>query len=269
MRLVRASQYVPGLRQAMEYAYRGRFNRATGQVRLFRNIYPNFENATRDIPKVGLAGYDNEASAQRLEEERLRICPFDYPIMFWLAKLLPGCKLLFDWGGNVGISYYGYQKYLPYPDDLKWLVCEVPAVAARGRQIAIEQGASGLQFTTSLDGLAGADVLLAAGVLQFIEEPFQPLVAASKLPTHILINKIPAYGRRAAVTLHNFGSAFCPYHLFNKDEFVGRFTGLGYRLVDEWASPDLGCDIPFFPEHSIGAYTGFYFTKAGAAWETT
>jgi putative methyltransferase (TIGR04325 family) len=249
------------LRQALNFAYQRHFKAAAGQIRLFCGIYPDFASATRAIPRIRLQGYDNEQSAQRLAHERWRICAFDYPILFWLSKLLPQCRLLFDWGGNVGISYFGYRGYLSYPAALKWLVCDVPAVTALGKIIAREEAVADLRFTTSLDRIGDADVLLAAGSLQFIENPFQVLRAAASLPRHALINKLPAYDLSSAVTLHNMGSAFCPYHLFNRSEFVTRFEELGYRLIDEWKSPDLSCEIPFFPRHSIAAYTGFYFTK--------
>jgi putative methyltransferase (TIGR04325 family) len=260
-RLARVSTHVPVLRQALHFVYRRHFNAAVGQIRLFRGIYPDFENAVRAIPKTRLTGYNNEQSAQRLAHERTRICAFDYPILFWLSKLLPQCKLLFDWGGNVGISYFGYRGYLSYPDALNWLVCDVPAVTALGEVIASQEAVSHLRFTNSLDRIGDADLLLGAGSLNFMENPFQILRSAASLPRHVLINKLPAFDLPSAVTLQNMGSAFCPYHLFNRSEFVSGFDELGYRLIDEWKNPDLSCEIPFFPQQSIAAYTGFYFTK--------
>jgi putative methyltransferase (TIGR04325 family) len=181
--------------------------------------------------------------------------------MFWLEKLLPQCKLLFDWGGNVGISYFGYRKYLSYDRELTWLICDLPAVIELGKRISADEGGSHLQFTTSLDRICDADLLLVAGSLHLMDDPFRELQATGNLPLDVLINKVPAYDLPSAVTLHNMGSAFCPYHLFNRQEFVGKFSALGYRLVDEWRTPDLSCEIPFHSEHSIAAYSGFYFTR--------
>jgi putative methyltransferase (TIGR04325 family) len=260
-RIAKYSRHVPIVRQCLESYHRKRFNAATGEIRLFRGIYPDFASAAAEIPKSRLEGYDNDPSALRLAHERLRVYPSDYPILFWLSRLLPECRLLFDWGGNVGISYFGYRKYLDYPAGLAWLVCDVPAVAALGAKIAAEESAPGLGFTTSLDRLCDAELLLAAGSLHFIENAIQPLREARKLPPRILLNKVPAYELPSAVTLHNMGSALCPYHLFNKSAFVRQFTALGYRLIDEWDSSGLGCEIPFFPEHSIAAYSGFYFSN--------
>jgi putative methyltransferase (TIGR04325 family) len=78
----------------------------------------------------------------------------------------------------------------------------------------------------------------------------------------VVLSKVPAYDAPDAVTLQNMGTAFCPNHLFNRSRLVERFVELGYRLVDDWRSPGLTCEIPFHPEHSIGGYSGFYFVKA-------
>jgi putative methyltransferase (TIGR04325 family) len=262
---MKVTERVPVLRHLGNLAYSAHFNAAGGDSRLFRGIYSSFAEASRHIPADRLEGYDNEPSAQRLVDDRLRVASFDYPVMFWLSRLLPGCRLLFDFGGNVGISYFAYRHYLAYSADLTWLVYDVPAVVDLGRRIALEEHAPGLAFTTTLGQLADADILLAAGSMHFVEDSFAWLRAAARLPRHIILNKVPAYELPAAVTLHNMGSAFCAYHLYNRTEFVREFERLGYRLLDEWKSPDLGCRIPYFPRHSIPAYTGFYFARSEAS----
>ncbi len=260
-RLAEKAARVPFVRPILIPRYKHRFNTASGPVRLFNGIYPDFASASRDIPPDRLQGYDNEASAVRLADERFRIGPSDYPIMFWLQKLLPECKLLFDFGGHVGIGYFGYRKYMEYAPAFTWLVSDVPAVAALGSRLAREEGASDLRFTTTLDELPGADILLAAGSLHFIEKPFEMLRSVATLPRHILLNKVPLIDLPAAVTLHNMGSAMCPYHLFNRARFLAEFEALGYERVDEWET-HLSASIPLFREHSVRAYMGFYFRKA-------
>jgi putative methyltransferase (TIGR04325 family) len=252
---------IPLVRLILTPAYKRKFDTATGHVRLFHGIYPDFPSASRDIPAGRLEGFDNEATVLRLADERFRICASDYPIMFWLQKLLPECKLLFDFGGNVGISYFGYRKYMEYPSGLSWLVSDVPAVAALGMRIAQEEAASNLRFTTSLTELPRADILLAAGSLQFIEKPFELLRSVAALPRHILVNKVPLLDLPTAVTLHNMGSAMCPYHLFNRAEFLAGFRALEYEMVAEWET-DLSARIPLYHQYSVRTYVGFYFRKA-------
>lgn len=252
---------LPPLRPLLRRLHWRKFCAASGPVRLFHGIYADFAAAERDIPPDGHVGYDNEPSAKRLAEERFRIIPLDYPVLFWLQRLLPECRLLFDFGGNVGISYFGFRKYLQYPATLTWLVDEVPAVAAAGARIASQEHVPQLRFTTTLEELPQADVFMAAGSLHFVEKPFAMLGSAPRLPRHLLLNKVPVIELPAAVTLHNMGSAFCPYNLFNREEFLQGFHHLGYEVIDEWTTPGLGVRIPLYREHSLRAYSGFYFRK--------
>jgi putative methyltransferase (TIGR04325 family) len=252
---------VPLIRPLLRRWHWRRFSSVTGHTRLFHGIYPDFASALRAIPPGRLVGYDNEASAERLADERLRIVPLDYPVLFWLQKLLPEARLLFDFGGHVGISYFGFRKYLQYPPALTWLVMDVPAIVAAGERIARSESARQLLFTTDLDQLPQADILLAAGSLHFVENPFQILGSVPALPKHVLLNKVPLRDLPAAVTLHNMGSAMCPYHLFNRAEFLAGFESLGYTLRDEWTNPDLGAHIPLYREHSVPAFSGFYFER--------
>ena len=262
-RLASTARHVPMLGGAVADVYRRYFNGARGEdVRLFRGVFPSFEVAAVNIPSGRPLGYDNPVSATRMLSEWLAVHPSDYPVLFWLGKLLLGSKTVFDWGGSVGLKYFAFRPYLEYPTDLVWFVSEVPAVVELGREIARDKRATALRFTTDFTGMADADLLLAAGVLQFINDPFSCLRTQPRLPRHLIINKVPVYELPSAVTLHNMGTAFCPYHLFNRPELVRAIETLGYRLVDEWRLPGVACQIPFHPEHSIGAYSGFYFTSS-------
>jgi putative methyltransferase (TIGR04325 family) len=116
-----------------------------------------------------------------------------------------------------------------------------------------------LQFTTDFARLGEADILLASGVLQVLEDWNGFLRRAPSLPRHILINRTPVGDQTYAVTLCAIGVSFNPYHIFNRRSFVATFIDLGYRLVDEWLTPDLGCQIPDHDSHSLDSFRGFYF----------
>jgi putative methyltransferase (TIGR04325 family) len=256
----RAAAQVPLLRGPLQMAYGHYFNTLRGRIRLFSGIYPDFRTAAHAIPPERLVGYDNAPSARRLAHDLFRIFSMDYPILFWLSRLLLDCHLLFDWGGNIGLSYFAFRRHLQYPPGLTWLINDVPAVVEEGLATAKKFDSPGLCFTTSMVRLGEADLLLAAGALHFMEAPFDMLRAQKTLPRHVLLNKVPVYSLPAAVTLQNMGTALVPNHLFNETEFVGNFTALGYRMIDEWET-DLTCHIPFHPQHSIHAYKGYYFSK--------
>jgi putative methyltransferase (TIGR04325 family) len=76
--------------------------------------------------------------------------------------------------------------------------------------------------------------------------------------------KVPVYDQPSAVTLQNMGTSVCINHLFNRAEFLADVRALGYELIDAWSSSDCACRIPFHPDHSIGAYSGFYFKRIDA-----
>ncbi len=261
-RLGRATRRLPLLRPPLQLAYKRYFNGIGGHARLFRGVYPDFAAAIAAIPEGRREGYDNGASATRLATDRFSIRLNDYPILFWLQRLLPHGSRIFDWGGNVGISYFSYRKYLANCTELDWLIEDVPAVVALGREIASLEDSPSLRFTESLEALSSSDILLAAGSLQFIPEPFEQLRAQSSLPPHVLLSKLPVYDRPARVTLQNMGTAFSPNQLFNRDDLLRQFTDLGYELIDEWRDPAFSCRIPFHDDYSISAYSGFYFRNA-------
>jgi putative methyltransferase (TIGR04325 family) len=253
----------PLLRPLAMMAYEDRFTRQSGGERLFRGIYPDFPTAIAAAPRNSLAGHDHAAYANGVVHSPGSPLPSDYPVLFWLSKILdakPAARI-FDWGGNTGISYHVYRQYLDFSDGLEWIVNDVPSVVAQGEALRSERPAPGLSFTTSLAPLESCDIVLAAGSLQVIEDPLAALQAAPRLPTHVLANKLPVYERSSAVTLLNNGVSYCPYRLFERAEFVNDLKDIGYTLVDEWRIPELACHIPFHPEFSVPSYSGFYFVR--------
>jgi putative methyltransferase (TIGR04325 family) len=245
--------------KVLRAAYESHFEAAGGYERMFRGLYPDFASAAAAAPPGKQVGYNGDATTTRRAHEWRYIFPSDYPVLFWLDRLLPEAKLVFDLGGDVGNRYLAFRKYLTYPDNLTWLVNEIPAVVEVGRTIAREEKASHLQFTTEYTRLAEADILLASGVLQVLEDWSGFLRRAPSLPRHVLINRTPVGDQPHMVTLCAIGVSFNPYHIFNRRSFVGAFVDLGYRLVDEWLASDLDCRIPDHPSHSLEAFRGYYF----------
>lgn len=256
---LRRMRQLPVLSPLRRAWYESRFTSATEPVRLFRGVFPTFKEAVASTPAGRLIGFDNDPAANRLADDRHRLFPSDYPVLFWLTRLLPQVRLVFDLGGNVGISYYAYSRYLSYPDTLTWLVHDVPAVVSLGRDVAQAELPSGhrqLRFTSGWDELRSADLVIAAASLQFLDDPTEWLRTATTRPRWIIINKTPLTDEPRAATLHAIGPSYCGYHLFNRREFLDSFHELGYRVIDRWSNADVGCEIPFYPQYNIPAYTG-------------
>nr|UXE44448.1 hypothetical protein Hi04_10k_c2441A_00021 [uncultured bacterium]UXE44486.1 hypothetical protein Hi04_10k_c2441B_00034 [uncultured bacterium] len=247
-------------------AYRvARFDRAfarTTPVQLHRGIYASFSEALRHSPGSLPIGYDNSAAASLYAERHQQVYPSDYPVLFWMRTVWGDVRRVFDLGGHLGIAFYAYRRLLPYASDLSWTVLDVPAVVERGDRLARERGETQLSFTEDLGAMSGADVLLAAGSLQFIEEPLSAMLErVRERPRHIIVNRTPITDGRPFVTLHNNGAVICPYNVFNREELVASLGQLGYGLVDTWKNwqPGLACFVAFHPERSVPEYSGMYF----------
>lgn len=227
----------------------------------WRGIYPSFAAAQAEIPQGKSVGYNSEAAANLFKTYpvyRRRVT--DYITNFHLRDLISPTSRVFDFGGSVGIAFYVYQQYLPFPEGARWIVCDVPAIVEVGRARASEHPTDGLSFTSEFTDGSGCDVLHTAGTLQFIEPPLATLLAGlSELPPYLLINRIPIWDRDPLWTLHTIGDFICPYQVFNRDQFIESILSLGYRLVDNWDCPESSLSIRFRPKMRLNGYQGYYF----------
>ena len=230
----------------------------------FWGTFASFDEARAVAPKTRPVGFDVPAYAEHHVDRMHKVLPYDYPVLFWLQSILRAGVSIFDFGGNVGVHYYGYRKYLRYPDDLTWTVCELPLLITKGKELAAQAGAPHLRFTESFEDAGRADVLLAAGVLQYIERPTldASLRGLQSKPQHLFLNKLPMYGGEAFVTLQNAGLTSLPVQVFNRQAFIGSFASLGYELVDEWDVPGFACYVPARPEKAVPTFSGCYLRLA-------
>lgn len=261
-RIAHDSAEMPGLRLLAKPAYRLLFARGTLPTNSYYGLYASFAEALAAAPKSLPTGFDLPRAANLYRERLDSVLMSDYPVIFWLSRLLmAGQRKLFDLGGHIGISYYGFQRYLDYPADLQWQVYDVPEVVAAGRAWASQHDAPGrLCFTRSREDADGCDVLLASGVLQYLSFTLaEMLLALDARPRHLLINVTPLHPKRSFFTLQRIGFSVCPYRVAAIDEFVAGIQALGYGLVDRWESFERYMRIPFESEHSIDRYHGFYF----------
>jgi putative methyltransferase (TIGR04325 family) len=173
---------------------------------------------------------------------------------------------VFDFGGHVGVSYHGWRRYLHYRAGMRWLVYDVPAVVKVGAELARERSSErpseGLAFTSELADGRGCSIFLAAGALQYVEEPLTEVLGRiGTLPRHVIVNKMPMYDGESFVTVQSTGRAFHPYRIYNRAAFVAEMGALGYRVVDDWMNREQHCEIPFTRGRDIDAYSGYYFVR--------
>ncbi len=233
----------------------------------FWGMYETFEQARTAAPKTKSVGYDNAELAQEyhkmLEEQNWEntgriIGIYDYPMLYWLKSVLAeNATTVFDFGGNIGVHFYSYSKYLEYPADLTWTICEIPEIIKVAQKLAAERCVQSLKFTHEFNHVAGKDIFIASGSIQYVESLALNLSAIVQKPKLLLINRLPLYDGKQFVTLQNGGGVFYPQYVFNQAEFIESILSIGYELIDSWQGGD-NCYIPF-PVESIAPFWGLCF----------
>jgi putative methyltransferase (TIGR04325 family) len=235
----------------------------------FYGVFETFEQAKQVAPKTKSIGYDNAELAQEyqqmLEDNNWEnsgrlVASYDYPVLFWLNSIFnnEGVNTIFDFGGNVGIHFYNYAKYLVYPKDLQWTVCDMPAIVKAGREIADKRSVKNLDFVIDFKDIRSQEIFISSGAIQYVENLAKMLLPYHK-PKHLLINRLPLYNNgKQFVTLQNGGKVFYPQYVFNKTEFIESLNNIGYELIDIWEDSQDSCIIPLYPEKSVYFYYGLY-----------
>lgn len=245
-----------------EFSYERRF--AGDCYGCFRGVYETFEEAMLSAPKTKSIGYDNSELAQEYQQNtelETNVQSYDYPVLFWLNSIFNSNAIeltLFDFGGNVGTQFYAYENYLKYPSNLKWIVCDLPAIVKAGKELAEKRKRTNLVFTEKFEDASGKDVFLASGSLQYVEKMSLSISDLVKKPKHLVFNFIPLYDGEQFVTLQNGGKVFYPSYVFNKADFINSFKNIGYEIVDIWVERFSYCIIPFHPEKSGLFFHGLY-----------
>jgi putative methyltransferase (TIGR04325 family) len=232
------------------------------QDRLFRGVFASSEEAEAATPVGRRTGYNHAESAEFGRQWEGRLFPTDYPLMFWLQNALhESARSIVDFGGNVGVKFYTYRRYIPYPAGLRWMVIEVSKVAEAGRRRATDEGvAASLSFGTNLKDVGETDFLFASGSLQYLSIGIAKLLQTMHtLPRRVVINATPVHPTRTYYTLNSIGHAYCAYRITAEPEIFDGMKALGYSLLDRWKHPDKNCYIPFNKEYSLRYYTGFAF----------
>lgn len=235
------------------------FFNAHGWQNLHLGKFSSFAEANEFARKRGV---QSEYRLDHVEWAKIQttIKAHDYPILYWLGQLLDRNSVVCDFGGSVGVCYYAYQERLQFPDGLSWVVCELPEPAELGAQLAIQRQACGLSFTTDRTAMDGCQILLAAGVLPFLEPRLASLLdGLTHRPRHILINRLPLCSRIPAfVTLQNTGHSVTPMRIDNYSEFIAQMEQCGYELIDSWKCFENSLLVPQHPECEVRHFHGFY-----------
>jgi putative methyltransferase (TIGR04325 family) len=212
----------------------------------FHGVYATRQDALAAIRPPKAAGYDH-AEVTTLNFERMcRVALWDYPVLFALRRLLPHHAALLDAGGHMGTKYRAFVPLLPELAGKRWTVWDLPAMVAEGERRARGEGLVDLHFTSDLASVGRAhELLLGSGLLQYLELPFEALLATlPSLPRAIIVNKVAVHDGAGYFTLENLDHAAVPYQVRNEAQFLAPLLALGYRVTDRWEIPELSLRIP-------------------------
>lgn len=249
-------------------SYRRRFRRAFSDDNLYYGVYGSYAAAQADAESLAStdlpASYDVQLAGRLYRAQLDKIRVSDYPLLFWLQQALhDGVRNVFDLGGNIGVTYYGFARYIHYPPDLRWTVHDLPHAMAAGKQWAqAHDERKQLRFSADDNEADGQDLLVCTGALQYLPYTLPELIdRMSRPPPNVLLNLTPMREQQEFFTLQNLGVAITPYRVTAALPLIDAMQARDYDLVDRWISLERNLQVPFHPDARVDGYSGFYFRR--------
>lgn len=264
VRIALESAELPGVRLLARPLYRRMFSRPYQGGNAYYGAYESRAQALAEAPQLPTT-YDLPTTTGMYMDRHRSIRVSDYPMVHWLSRMLAeGRHRIFDLGGHIGVTYYGFRRYLTYPHTMEWRVHDVPTVVEAGRDWARQNDPEGLlHFADTPEAADSHDVLITCGALQYLDYTLPELLGRLREPPpHVLVNLTPVHPQRGYVTLQNMGKAVLPYRVMERRQFIDEMKALGYALVDQWQSKERHLRVPFEPRCTLDHYAGFYFRRA-------
>lgn len=224
--------------------------------------FPDRAAALAGVPRQSIATYDHADVAVVNFQVMCAVRVWDYPVMFWLEKLhTPGMRIL-DAGGHFGTKYIAFRDHLALT-EVAWTVYDLPETVQAARtaqkrgEVPDEVG-----FIDDLADAPQTDLLLASGLLQYLDIPFPDLLARlPNRPRHIILNKVATREGPSVTTLERIGPARVPYQIRCRAEFETQLAEAGYRIADQWQIPSLGHVIDTHPELGRSVSRGYLLQR--------
>ncbi|MDE1177887.1 MAG: methyltransferase, TIGR04325 family [Edaphobacter sp.] len=262
--LVRGMSRVPGGQSLLDAAKSNAIGRSTlSKLLVYRRPFRTLGEAESSLAGLGGSGHESKEYANLHLQLNESARPSDYAALYYMEKVLPAVRSVFDLGGNVGNLFYCYSKYLKGLEGVTWTVMDLPENVRRGRELAKERDASQLTFSESWQDASGVDLLIACGCLHYFEKPFaQMILELKQKPPYVLINRTAMSDGEPVATVQDNGFSHTACMLHNREQVIAGLKEIGYVLEDQWRAPELSLEIPGYPEHRVWSYAGMFLRRA-------
>jgi putative methyltransferase (TIGR04325 family) len=182
-------------------ALRRAANRWLGRSIRYRGPYPDLEQARRhttgydadDILATVMGATREVLSGKARYEQDGRAFLDEPPTDPALAGLLLGAALsqgrlcVLDFGGSLGSHYLRWTNVLTHFKDLRWCVVEQSNFVRAGRELHAADPRIQFEFEVEAARAIRPNVVLASGVLQFIDDPYAMLGSLASLGSEVII----------------------------------------------------------------------------------
>ncbi len=158
-----------------------------------------------------------------------------------------------DFGGAYGEDCLRLRRYIP---DAVCTVVEIPEIVDSAKNVdALKE----ITFSSTLP--SACDVFYSSGVVMNAHMPLfeaiKTLIPPRVVITSVEITDAPTYW---SMVVYRKTGRRCPYITFNRQEFISRFTDLGYTLKNTWYQGENTSGVFLNGQKNPDAY-GFTFTR--------
>lgn len=234
----------------------------------YHGIYPNFEQASKTISVIK-QDYDNVYKAKKssasLENSAIgrNFRNHDYPLLFWLCKLLTKSSKVIELGGSLGHFYYSAKRNFDFQKSIAWQIAEVPEAVSLGEELANIRAEKQLTFIDSeqISKSTPANIFVSSGAIQYMTKNLvEILESLPEMPDYLIIHDLPVHSKQEFWTTQRFGRCEVPYRVFFIDKFLKELRELGFEVKArwDWLRP---MEIPFHSNFNLDYLQGFYFEK--------
>jgi putative methyltransferase (TIGR04325 family) len=228
----------------------------------FRRAFPSFAAAQACASKYIQSGHEHPDEIRFHASIADTVRESDYPVLFYLAPLLPELRRVFDLGGSVGNLFYSYQSRLNFPAGLAWTVYDLPVHRPFVEELAFKRAETRIHFAATIAEASGCDVFIASGSLHYFEQPLHEILRPlENPPKHVFANRLPCSTGADLITVQDNRAYLVPCKLHSRTTLITGMQSLGYELRSEWPVYERRLHVPMYPDLCARTYSGFYFRK--------